>query len=178
MKKCCVNEQSSCVVVKKSQKIFCLDILGFGRLEKKGEKKDKEEEEEEEEECLKKNISNCRKKKEDDDDDERVKKEMIAGSSFPRNSAGANANGEDGRTKKEHAPHSGACSTWVDDEIEAMPEELRNVMPRPSCCEKDEAEQREASRLIKMLKSADRVWRADAKAQFIVNSGDDAQQFF
>ena len=44
---------------------------------------------------------------------------------------------------------------------------------------KDEAEQREASRLIKMLKSMDRVQlKADAKAQFIVNSGDDAQQFF
>ena len=47
LKKCCVNEQSSCVVVKKSQKIFCLDILGFRRSwKKKGEKKDKEEEEE------------------------------------------------------------------------------------------------------------------------------------
>ena len=181
LKKCCVNEQSSCVVVKKSQKIFCLDILGFRRSWKKKEKRKtrKKKKKKKKKTCLKKNISNCRKKKEDDDDDdERVKKEMIAGSSFPRNSAGANANGEDGRTKKEHAPHSGACSTWVDDEIEAMPEELRNVMPRPSCCEKDEAEQREASRLIKMLKSMDRVQlKADAKAQFIVNSGDDAQQF-
>ena len=79
-------------------------------------------------------------------------------------------------TKKEpHKPHAGACSTWIDDEIEMMPEELQNVMPRPSCCEKDEAEQREASRLIKILKGVDRVQlKADAKAQFIV--GDDAHQ--
>jgi len=169
------------LLLKKARKFFVWTFWGLGEVGKKKEKrKTRKKKKKKKKTCLKKNISNCRKKKEDDDDgdDERVKKEMIAGSSFPRNSAGANANGEDGRTKKEHAPHSGACSTWVDDEIEAMPEELRNVMPRPSCCEKDEAEQREASRLIKMLKSMDRVQlKADAKAQFIVNSGDDAQQF-
>ena len=112
-------------------------------MEKKGEKKDKEEEEEEEEEDmsqkkhfeLSKGKRRRRRRREG-------QKRNIAGSSFPRNSTGANANGEDGRTKKEHAPHSGACSTWVDDEIEAMPEELRNACRGPSCCEKDEAEQR------------------------------------
>lgn len=99
---------------------------------------------------------------------------MIA--SFPNTTSGGGKEdvGEKKNTKKEpHKPHAGACSTWIDDEIEMMPEELQNVMPRPSCCEKDEAEQREASRLIKILKGVDRVQlKADAKAQFIV--GDDA----
>ena len=101
---------------------------------------------------------------------------MIA--SFPNTTSGGGKEdvGEKKNTKKEpHKPHAGACSTWIDDEIEMMPEELQNVMPRPSCCEKDEAEQREASRLIKILKGVDRVQlKADAKAQFIV--GDDAHQ--
>ena len=53
LKKCCLltNKVLSRLLFKKSQKIFCLDILGFRRSwKKKGEKKDKEEEEEEEEE--------------------------------------------------------------------------------------------------------------------------------
>ena len=64
LKKCCVYEQSSCVVVKKSQKIFCLDILGFRRSwKKKGEKKDKEEEEEEEEDMSQKKHLELSKEK-------------------------------------------------------------------------------------------------------------------
>ena len=50
LKKCCLltNKVLSRLLFKKSQKIFCLDILGFRRSwKKKGEKKDKEEEEEE-----------------------------------------------------------------------------------------------------------------------------------
>ena len=109
-------------MLKKARNFFFVwTFWGLGEVGKKKEKKIKEEEEEENTTVpSKKKRRRRRKKKTCHDDDERVKKEMIAGSSFPRNSAGANANGEDGRTKKEHAPHSGACSTWVDDEIEAM----------------------------------------------------------
>ena len=57
LKKCCLltNKVLSRLLFKKSQKIFCLDILGFRRSwKKKGEKKDKEEEEEEEDMSQKK----------------------------------------------------------------------------------------------------------------------------
>jgi len=106
---------------------------------------------------------------------------MIA--TFPKTAGSSSGNDDKSNknnagAKKEHKPHAGACSTWIDDEIEMMPEELQAVMPRPSCCEKDEAEQREASRLIKLLKGVDRVQlKTDAKAQFIAG-GDDAQQQF
>ena len=66
LKKCCLltNKVLSRLLFKKSQKIFCLDILGFRRSwKKKGEKKDKEEEEEEEEDMSQKKHFELSKEK-------------------------------------------------------------------------------------------------------------------
>jgi hypothetical protein len=75
------------------------------------------------------------------------------------------------KCEKTRFENSSRCSTWVDDEIEQMPEELQKLMPRPDCCEKDENKQREASRLIKLLRGVDRIQlNCDQKSQFTLNN--------
>lgn len=52
---------------------------------------------------------------------------------------------------------TGACKSWIDDELDALGEEGAHI-PRPSgCCEKDAAERAEATRMIGELLSQDRT---------------------
>ena len=109
LKKCCVNEQSSCVV--KKSRNFCLDILGFRKL-KKGKKRQGRRR-------RGTTLQNVRlsERKEDDDDDERVKKEMIAGSVFLAIVLVRTRMARMGARRK-HAPPPKHVHFLVDDEIE------------------------------------------------------------